>query len=232
VETRIGQVSAELAASDAGIVSLQNELHRLPQPLVRQLLGGTPSDGLGRMREELFRLRAREKELLARHTEEHPLAIAIRSQVRDVDQVLRLEQPDQELTIAAVLANARARRDSLVASRESLLAQHDTLSRSLETLNNQEVEVCEAIREVQQLETKYLAHLEHSEQARLDRELQADRISNVNIMQPASLVPAPVRPRKKFTLALALLFGTCGGIALAYVSEHWERIAPLQRGTH
>ena len=66
LESRIQQIGAELAGSEAKIRSLQTAGHELPEPLLRQMVAGTPSDGLASMRQQLFELRIQEQEILSK----------------------------------------------------------------------------------------------------------------------------------------------------------------------
>jgi len=219
IETQAQQVVAALSASRAKLATLESELHQLPQTLASQLVGGTPNDGLAGMREQLFRLRAHEKELLAKYTPEHPHAIAVRREVQEVEAALKSEMPRPEQTTTAVLAQEKANRDALIAQERSLAVQlKDVRSRIVE-FNEQETSIAALTRQVNQLESRYLAYQGDSEQARMDLALQKDRITNVSVVQPASYEPAPVSPKKSILLALAVLLGTSGGLAVAFLSE-------------
>jgi uncharacterized protein involved in exopolysaccharide biosynthesis len=223
LEMRIRQVRADLSASQAKTATLGHQLALLPQPLVSQLVGGTPNDGVAKMREELFGLRAREKELLAKYTHDHPLANEIRSQVHDVELALQDELPPQNVTVAAVLAMEVAHRDSLIALQHSLESQRSELRQQLEALNRDEIRLTEVTQRVQQLERQHALYLESSEQARIDHALQEERISNVSVLQPASLVAMPVSPKKRIVLAIGLFCGIAGGIALAFLADYAKR---------
>ncbi len=222
LETGIHEVSAALTASDARITALRAAVDSLPEALLRQMVGGAPHDGLARMQEQLFELRMREKELLSKRTEAHPVAIAIREQVREVEEALRREQPDREEIMAALSAREVADRASLAVQKEELQAQLDQLSGDLVALNEAEVVIEERARAVRQLEAQYLAYVENLEEARMDQALRADRISNVSILQPATLVLKPVRPRKAFILLLAFLGGAAGAFGVVLLSEQLE----------
>ena len=219
LETQIREVSASLAASQAKISALNAAVDSLPEPLLRQLLGGIPHDGLASMQDRLFELRMREQEVLSKRTEAHPMAIAIRAEVRHVEEALKREEPDRQEIVSALSAREVANRASLAVQKEELRAQLRQLSNALVALNEHELVIEKLTRDVQQLETQYLTYVENMEQARMDEALRADRISNVSIIQPATLMPKPVRPRTAMTLLLALLAGSLGAIVVAVLSE-------------
>ena len=57
----------------------------------------------------------------------------------------------------------------------------------------------------------------------MDQALRIERISNVSIIQPATLVALPVSPRKALTLFLAMLGGVLGGVVVVLLSEQWDQ---------
>ena len=69
-------------------------------------------------------------------------------------------------------------------------------------------------REVDLIETDYRKYSANLEQARIDQQLEIERMSNVSVVQPASYEPRPVRPRVALNLLLGLFAGALGGLAL------------------
>ena len=57
------------------------------------------------------------------------------------------------------------------------------------------------------------------EQARIDQELATGRISNVNVVQPATLVAKPSNPRVPLILLAGLLLASVGGVCVAFAAE-------------
>lgn len=226
LETQIREVGAALAASEAKITALRAAVDSLPEALLRQLLGGMPHDGLASMQDQLFQLRMREQEILSKRTEAHPVAMAIRAEVGQVEEALEREEPDREEIVSALSAQEVANRASLAVQKEELKAQLDQLSNTLVALNEHEVVIGKLMREVKQLETQYLTYVENMEEARIDQALRADKISNVSIIQPATFVPKPVRPRKAMILLLAFLGGSLAAIVVAVLSEQAD---PMRR---
>jgi uncharacterized protein involved in exopolysaccharide biosynthesis len=222
LESQVHQVEAALAGSEAKIRALQTAGDSLPEPLLRQMVAGTPNDGLATMRQQLFELRIREQEVLSKYTEAHPTTITIRRQVREVEDALKAKEPDRGQLVSAMSAPEMAHRASLAVQKEKLQIQLDELNGKLLALNEDEIVIEERARNVNQLEAKYLAYVANLEEARMDQALRADRISNVSIIQPATFEPRPVRPSKAMTLLLALLGGAVGGVLVAFLSEQWD----------
>jgi capsular polysaccharide biosynthesis protein len=66
---------------------------------------------------------------------------------------------------------------------------------------------------------QYRKCAESLEQAEIDRGLEAERISNINVVQPATYEVEPVRPKPLPYLGIALAVALLGSLALAGVAE-------------
>ena len=223
VETQTQRVAAEISATAAKIAAMRETAGSLPEPLLQQMVGGTPNDGLGHMREQLFQLRVHQEEVRSKYTDSHPAAIAMGGQIREVDEDLKQENPLRDEIIAALSAHDVANQASLNAQQKSLAGQLRDLRQNLVTLNQNELAIDGLARESQRLENKYLLYCGKMEEARMDQALRADRISNVNVIQPATFVPTPVRPQKLMVLLVAILGGLLASFAVAMLSEQLDQ---------
>ena len=96
---------------------------------------------------------------------------------------------------------------SLRAQSGQLKTQLAAVRGELGKLNADELRLAETQREVDLLDADYRKYSANLEQARIDQQLETERMSNVSVVQPASYEPRPVRPR----VALNLLLGLCAG---------------------
>jgi len=221
VETQILDTESGLAASVAKIESMRSSLDTLPESLLKRF--AQPNSSATSLRELHYELQTREQELLAKYTESHPTVIAIRQQVREMERIMLAEQPDRsQATTAAVLAE-QSTCESLQARAKALDDQKKRLAKELAVLNQQEVQVKELERNVKVAEANYLAYMASLEQTRVDQALKSQAISNINVIQPASLIHKPTSPKKGLTLAIALIVGVCGGIGLALLSQQLDQ---------
>jgi polysaccharide biosynthesis protein PslE len=101
-------------------------------------------------------------------------------------------------------------------AKASLLAkQLADAKQQLLVLNGNENRITQMQRETQILEVSYRKYSEGLEQARLDESLENQRISNINVAQPATLSLQSVRPQKALFLIAGLLLALFGGPTLA-----------------
>lgn len=108
---------------------------------------------------------------------------------------------------------------SLIARHEALERQQREAEAELGSLNNHAAQFGELEQEVQILEGKYRKYSENLEQARVDRTLETERISNVSVLQAASQPTEPVPRERARKLSVGLLMALVGAVGLAFVSE-------------
>jgi uncharacterized protein involved in exopolysaccharide biosynthesis len=222
VEQQIQENESALAASEAKIIALGDRLERLPDNLVRQLVSGQPNDGAAAMRDKLFQLQTRERELLSKFQEIHPEVIAVREQVREAEAILEQDLAQHAEAAAAVLAAEESLAASLEARAESLADQHRRLKAELVAFNEQELQVVQMERKVGVLDASYTAYVKNLEQTRIDQALKNEGISNIAVAQPATLMLKPASPKKGLTLAIALVLASAGAFAVIFLAEFFD----------
>ena len=244
---RIGRLDDELlhveaaqAASETKVRQLRQQLESLPETQVTNETSGFNNEGTDKMRDQFYALQIREKEAQARFTEDHPKMQQIREQLASARAILEQEERGRkqvtkepgrlhhqaELAALAeepVLASLRVQADRL---REQLAE----VRRDLGSLNESEMRVAALQREVDMLEADYRKYSANLEQARIDQQLETQRMSNISVAQPASFEPRAVRPRKSLNLLLGLCAALCGAVGLPLVLEQIERPASKPRG--
>ncbi len=130
-------------------------------------------------------------------------------EVGAVDPALALE--DQKIEHSGLLATKRKLEEELVAARERLkeLEAHEW---PLSTLEN----------EVNRLSAKYRALQEGLDLSEAEVALDQARVSNVSVLQPATLPDEPEGPRRNRMMAMALFAGMMAGLSIAFVREFFD----------
>ena len=212
VRSKFNEVDGDLSASISKIDELRRQLASLDSRAILQESSGT-SDSREAMRTRLFELEVLEQDLASRYTDTHPRLVSTRrqlSEARDIldsqtgqrDQVIRGINPTFQ-RIETELALENATRDSLSRKRVTVTAQLESLRREIGQLNQQSELIAQRTRNVEILETQYIAHSKRLEQARIENMLQQEHITSVREIQPASLERRPVSPNK----LLCVIFG-------------------------
>jgi uncharacterized protein involved in exopolysaccharide biosynthesis len=241
------RLSAEtaLATAEATIVELQKLIDALPRHLVTQTVSGFPDGADGLTRRQLYELEIREQELLTRFTEHHPLVKSVQEQIAAARAILSAPEAAVEQRTLAVhparqqlelqLLNEQAQAVALKARVAALGAQQETIAGRLRDLNAREGHIDRLEHQVALLTASYQSYAEKREQARIDQALADSRITNVNVVQPPTLVSRPVKPNKRLVLALAMFVAVAGAIGLAFGCEyltHFGSRDDLRRNGH
>ena len=111
---------------------------------------------------------------------------------------------------------------ALRAKAHGLREAHAQLQDRMRQLNENEVKIAGLRQEVELAAASLQKYTENFEQARIDRALDHDRISNVNIYQHASLESRPVSPRRGIVLVLGMLTALLGGVLAIALGEYWD----------
>ena len=239
VYTRVNDLQREseltyssLAASEAKVRVMEKALSDLPATTVTGETGGVGNYGADLMRSKLYELKLKEQDLLSRYTEKSISVREIRRQIVEAEGLIAKEESTrtqvtkglnegysraqldiftEKGTLASLQAKAKVLRDQLVNARAEL-----TL------LNNNEVQIAELQRQLSIQEANYRKFSQNLEEARVGHALELQKISNISVVQPPTHPFRPVRPRKTLNLALGVLLGMLGGIALAFFSEYMD----------
>ncbi len=232
IELAMLENERELTAAEAKVNALKKSLSELPeQQLAEQ--HDMPSAAADSMRTELYRVQIQEKEASSRYTSLHPTVIALRRQVEETRQILaneeaRSNQSTKRLSpvhqsVQTELASTQALAAACKAQSESLKHQFEAVQSKIRALNDNELRITELSRKSELLEESYRKYATNREQARIDSALEVGRVSNVNVLQPASYVAKPASPAFTLMLALGLVLATLGALLVAFAAEYLDR---------
>jgi uncharacterized protein involved in exopolysaccharide biosynthesis len=228
LESELINVHANLSGSKARLNSLETVSGRLPERQETEEVK-VAVDSTHKMREALFDLQIKEREVSAKYNKEHPVHRAASEQVQEAQAIFEgqasergqkttaINSSRQQVDLAGFIEKADL--NSLQARYESLQAQHANATKRMKELNMQEVQLAELQRKVDQSEVAFKTYSTKLEEARLEQELESKSISNINIIQPASFVQKPASPNRLIMLALGFLFAMCGSVGVALLSE-------------
>ena len=214
IETKMLANAAELKTAEAKIDSLESLIAGLPERIMTQE-AQSPNAAFDNMRGTLFQLESREQELAARMQDNHPQLMAVRQQLADLRNLIGEQSPQRMQATHAVnpsrqalelaLLTERSQADALRGRGASLAQLNERLQQDLRALNRHEVSLAQMQQEVDLAESRHKAYADKLEQARINRSLDEERISSLNIVQPASYASKPSGPRRAYVLAAGLL---------------------------
>jgi polysaccharide biosynthesis protein PslE len=238
LETRLSSVELsrnrtiqQVAAAEASIAALESRLETIPERLHTSTTT-VPNTGADALRSQLYGLQVQLMNLEAKYTPDHPRVAAAQAQVKEAQQMIKDEAASREEVVDSLNENHRAlaleleKTESQLAGLQAQLTELDqqrveTL-KDLRQLNDFEVELDELDRAVTLSRKNFFHYAEALEQARMDQELDNQRISNINVAQEPTLAEKPVSPSKPIVAALALMLATAGVTALVLISEKFD----------
>jgi capsular exopolysaccharide synthesis family protein len=232
LERQIGAAEADQAGSQAKVQELQEKLSTIPELKVTQETSGFSNQAVDLMRARLYELQLKEHDLLSKFTEKSEQVQRIRKEITEAQKLLDKEmdktgrvEVSKGLNITytqtqTALLNEKATLSSIQAKIVSLEKQLATANEERKALNAADLKMKSLKREIDKQEKTYLTYSEKLNQARIDHALVRDKISNISVVQSATLPTLPVSQRRTIKLALGILVGILGGIGLAFFFEY------------
>ncbi|MEN6337668.1 MAG: polysaccharide biosynthesis tyrosine autokinase [Phycisphaerales bacterium] len=232
IEQEIDRAESSKASSQARITNLREALAQLPETIVTSTTTGFPNVAADAMRQRLYDLQLREQDLASKYNDDSRQMQEIRRQIVEAQDLLAQETPLRTQTTTGVNGARQGTENSLLTEQANIIAREGeiaTLKKRLAdararmtSLNETATQIRRLQREIEIQEANYRKYADNLEQARIDQALDAERISNIAIVQPATASSQPVRPNGPMQLMLGILFGCFGSVVLAFACEYLD----------
>ena len=219
VESEIHTVRSRIAAYDGILIKNSG--------MVQVAVTGKRNEARDLMRNRLFDLEVTQKDMESKFKPDHPRLVSIRNQIKDAkDIVSNQDVSHQEVTEAVSPAYQQLNENKLVdqaalaglITKEQMLTQsQDRVHQEIASLNSTERKIKTIENDVAVLENRYSDAAIKLEQARMDDVLAKERITSVNLVQPATYELRPISPNKP----LCLVAGLFSAFALAISLPVW-----------
>lgn len=239
LETALMENDREWQATKAELAAIEEMKSLIPAQMQVQKVTGFFNDAKEQTREQLHQLELEYKKLSAKYTDQQSQVRAVKAKIQAAKAILADEGPasaQQTQALNPAYQQIELQRVEKVAKTESLEArqrvlneQKLALTQKLNELNQNEIHLASLEQEIALHEQSYKTYSEKLEQARIDQELEADSISNVNIVQPASLILQPISPRKSVMLFLGFVVAVISGGSYGFLREFLNAHGPKPR---
>lgn len=181
-------------------------------------------------RAKLLDLQLKEESLLQKYKESNRLVVNVRREIELVTGFLK----QQEVAISskvnsgnAVYQEAersalqtKADLDSQKAKDSSLRRQLTQVDEDIQSLDLNEQKNKELKREVETNDKNYRTYHDKLEEARISDDMNLQRMSNVSVIQAATIPAQPIKPKKTLNILLGILLGAVSGLGYAFISEY------------
>ena len=213
VRNRLVDVDSEMESVRSRVAAYDGILQE-NSSMITTAVTGKVNEARDLMRSRLFELEVLQKDLESKFKPGHPKLVSIQNQIKDAEEIVSTQKSSrEEVTQAISPAYQQLRENKLVdqAALAGMLQKKQSLTQTLASvheeiadLNSTERGIASIESEVMILEGRYADSAVKKEQARMDDVLAKERITSVNIVQPATLEMRPVSPNKPFCLVAGL----------------------------
>ncbi|MBU0481712.1 MAG: hypothetical protein KKG47_11485 [Proteobacteria bacterium] len=231
IQSDLAEINSRIAASRANNASLEQGLARRSREVELGRVAGRKSTTSDAIKARLFDFRIKEADLSARYPDQNRQLVEVREQIRVAEAALNSEKETDEVTTGVdptyqamqlALETGRARLQGEIASLEALeKTLREPIAELAALVKNETIE-SRLRRDVKLLEEEYLRYRQDVQRTDISRNLDLDKVSNLSIIQPATLPVKAIKPNKPVNLALGILLGLFGGISLAFFLEYLD----------
>jgi len=181
----------------------------------------------------LVELELKERGLLDKYTDQNRLVRNVREEIRIVRKKLK-EQEGKDYgktlfgpnTIYQQLQEGLFQNEAdLTAFRAKNTTQSEQLAEyrnKTEKLNQIEMELNRLQNQLEIDQENYRLYLTKFEESRISNAMDAEKIANVSVLEPATPPLKPVSPKVRLNLALGVFLGMFGGLFLAFFMEYLD----------
>ena len=210
---------------------LVDQLTSIPEDISLYKETTVQNDSLiDRGRTKLLELELKEKELLQQFDESVPLVVNVREQIHLVKEFLAKQENQLKETvrtgknqlyqeIESQKIAVEAELNSLKVKNKENEAQIKQLDVKMATLKGFERKLKNLIRDKATAERNYQAYLGRYEEAKISEEMDRQKLTNISVIQAATVPLFPIRPRKKLNVMLGAVFGIIIGLVVVFCSE-------------
>ena len=183
---------------------------------------------------QLLSLQLKEQELLQKYNENTALVINVRKEIKIVQDFIKKQEEDlrgkvrtgQNIVyqdIEREMFKTQSELSSQEARRATLQGQIAQLDKEIQTLDLRENQLQNLKRELATNEKNYKTYLEKVEEALISDDLNRLKMTNISVIQAASVPAKPIKPKKALNIALGIILGAVSGLGLAFFSEYMNQ---------
>lgn len=229
LQKEVDNARGAINSSQSKVASLDKAIQGRSQAVELERTTGISNSAADEIKKKLFDLKLMEKDLSARYPDDFRGLIDVRDRIKLAESELAKEDKTRTQVRIGLDSNYRslllelekeqAEMTAAKARWQTLASELAVRKQELSTLAEQEMTVTRLQRDIEILDKEYKEYRDNLQRARISTALDVDNVSNVSIVQPATLPTRPVAPNKKLNIFLGLVLGLSGGIGLAFFLE-------------
>jgi len=232
LEKQLADTQAQAEASQTRVTTIEGALESRPKTQELSRTTGMTNYAADAMKEKLMELKLQETDMAARYAESHRPLIDVRNQIRETTLALEKEKETHtEITtgvdltyqqLQATLENERVQVAAFLSQISTLQGAIDRGKTELKTLTERETELTALERDVALAAKDYEQYRDSLQRAKISAALDIDRVSNVSVVQPATLPMDPVKPKKLLNIAIGMFLALFISLSLVMTLEYFD----------
>ncbi len=225
LENQLTATQSEVQGSGARVAALEKALGDQSQTTELSRTTGRTNYAADAIKDKLADLMLKESDLAARYPATHRPLIEMRSQIETLQKQLASEEETRTEVTTGINSNYQELLLALEKERtqyNAFQAQAAVVAADLEQRKLQIgllAQLKELTRDVQLAEDEYKQYRENLQRSKISVALDLDKVSNVSVVQAATLPLSPISPRRMLNLLLGVAIGLFGGLSLAFLAE-------------
>ncbi len=243
IEREVILAHAQLDQALAEIEDITQKLSAMPVEVISEKKQSGDATWSG-MRQQVYALELEERSLATKYSADNPLLQQVREKLAGGQAILNQlesERVDESTTPNPVrlrlqeeLQRQQTKVAGLQANLELRQEQHAEVERKIHSILDSERDLGQIERDIKMADTRLDLLRTKNEEARVLAEMQQDRISNLSLFQPATLIERPASPNKKLLFLGFVVLGLTVGTSLALLQEHnskrMQTVADVEHG--
>ncbi len=216
LETRLSETRSEISNNEGKLKSFRgNSTAASIETIMGEETELNPQAMSG-IRNRLSELKLKEQDLLSKYTEQSMRVIDIKQEINEAQKLLhKEEQIYHNKAIVSIDHNLNALKSEAAAQKKQLAVYRQKLG----IVNSMERKLKELERQFEINEANYYLYVKNMEEARISNAMDAQKIANISVVEPALPPLKPVAPNKRLNVMLSIFLGIFAGFGAAFFSE-------------
>ncbi|WP_197136223.1 GumC family protein [Crateriforma conspicua] len=229
VEVAMDETSGQLAEAERTVIELAKQLDTVDQWIPVEKTSGVASKSADDMRTQLYDLQVQQNDELAKIMPSHPRYRMLKEKMEANSKIVDGEEKGREVSreaINPVFQDLQTAHSAAIAKAAGLKAKHAALESELtqiredvERLNRDSARLNELAWEAKIAERDYLEHTRRYDEARITHDLDRENLSDVSIVQDASLNLKKSSPSRALLAIVGAFLGLSLGLLQAFLRD-------------
>jgi uncharacterized protein involved in exopolysaccharide biosynthesis len=244
LNSKVNETKSLAVETERRIHELRRQLANIPNTISQGEVSDKNPYLINTLEARLVELQLKEKELLAKYTDQNRLVQNVKEEIKVVNKKLS-EQETRSFGKKTSVANPvhqqvqedlfrnESEVEALKAKGISQAENLTNLQREIEQLNSVEFEVNQLKQRIEVDQENYRLYLTKVEESRISDAMDAEKITSVSLISTARPPRDPVFPIMILNILIGIFLGTFGGLMLAFIREYLddriERIEDVEK---